>query len=81
MMEDLKIIKWFKSTDERYRRLTELQKKDVLTPEEEWIYDADLKYFRDKINQLRYAAEKALDAFPDIIQAITGMSEYEILME
>lgn len=108
-MEDLKIIQWFKSTDERYKRLTELQKKDVLTPEEEWIYDADLKYCRDKINQLRYAAEmafeigkvigriestgitlsnadklkiiKAYDASPDMIQAITGKSEYEISME
>ena len=106
-MEELKIIEWFKSTDERYKRLVELEKKDILTPEEEWIYDADLKYCRDRINQLRYAVEQAYEigkvfgrlestgiilsneeklrilnaynASPDIIKAITGMSEYEIL--
>ncbi len=48
-------VEEFKKNSEAYKRLCEVSDVDSLTPEERYVYEADLKIVRDTINQIRGA--------------------------
>ncbi len=53
-------VEEFKKNSEAYKRLCEVSVVDSLTPEERYVYEADLKIVSDTSNQIRGAFQEGI---------------------